>query len=286
VQSLFCVTMWSVALPNPFFQPLVSHENLFYESVEREAPPLLSFIPRYLGVMLVTYRCVPKAALPLSHNTTSATTSPHKSSSMDMPTISRPPFQQGVATHSSLAEEYEDEAEMPEVVLDRNRHIVPSWLLCGGARGRHVRSFSHSHLHPMRAHARRPLLDGDMASSLDLDMPVAVLHLPRFVQGAPGVSQHWRLGTAIAPAGDTTTPGTSADTRLASPYVFGDAPPQANDLTTIQRLLRSPSPERDDGGAPSSNFFLLFFRAHQERCQGRSTLEAAVSTTPPYRHGP
>ncbi|KAH9938470.1 uncharacterized protein B0H18DRAFT_967300, partial [Fomitopsis serialis] len=32
--------------------PLVSRENLFYESVEREAPPLLDFIPRYLGVML------------------------------------------------------------------------------------------------------------------------------------------------------------------------------------------------------------------------------------------
>ncbi|KAF9495757.1 SAICAR synthase-like protein [Pleurotus eryngii] len=41
-------------------KPLVSRENLFYESVEREAPPLLGFIPRYLGVMLVSYRRVPK----------------------------------------------------------------------------------------------------------------------------------------------------------------------------------------------------------------------------------
>ncbi|KIY45892.1 SAICAR synthase-like protein, partial [Fistulina hepatica ATCC 64428] len=30
-------------------KPLVSRENLFYESVEQEAPPLLAFIPRYLG---------------------------------------------------------------------------------------------------------------------------------------------------------------------------------------------------------------------------------------------
>ncbi|KIM67867.1 hypothetical protein SCLCIDRAFT_106814 [Scleroderma citrinum Foug A] len=37
-------------------KPLVSRENQFYEAVEREAPPLLGFIPRYLGVMLVTYR--------------------------------------------------------------------------------------------------------------------------------------------------------------------------------------------------------------------------------------
>ncbi|KAI9511570.1 hypothetical protein F5148DRAFT_967589, partial [Russula earlei] len=32
---------------------LGSRENLFYEAVEREAPP--DFIPRYLGVMLVSY---------------------------------------------------------------------------------------------------------------------------------------------------------------------------------------------------------------------------------------
>ncbi|KIK61050.1 hypothetical protein GYMLUDRAFT_166854 [Collybiopsis luxurians FD-317 M1] len=37
-------------------KPLVSRENLFYEMVEREAPPLLAYIPRYLGVMLVSYR--------------------------------------------------------------------------------------------------------------------------------------------------------------------------------------------------------------------------------------
>jgi inositol-hexakisphosphate kinase len=212
VQSLCCVTMWSATLPNPFFQPLVSRENLFYESVEREAPPLLSFIPRYLGVMLVTYRRVPKAALPSSHNATSAPTSPQrKSSPTDAPTISRPPL----ATHSSLAEEYEDETEMPEVVLDRNRHIVPSWLLCGGARGRRVRSFSHSH--PMRAHVRRPLLGGDMASSPDLGTPVAAPRMPRFVQGAPAVFQRRRSGTAMAPAGDATTPGTSADTVFGRP---------------------------------------------------------------------
>ncbi|KAF8915861.1 hypothetical protein CPB85DRAFT_1176232, partial [Mucidula mucida] len=30
-------------------KPLVSRENLFYEAVEREAPPLLAYIPRYLG---------------------------------------------------------------------------------------------------------------------------------------------------------------------------------------------------------------------------------------------
>lgn len=43
-----------------FHKPLVSRENLFYEAVESAAPPLLGFIPRYLGVMLVNYRKVRK----------------------------------------------------------------------------------------------------------------------------------------------------------------------------------------------------------------------------------
>ncbi|CAG8611301.1 6707_t:CDS:2, partial [Acaulospora colombiana] len=42
-------------------KPLVSRENLFYEAVESAAPPLLGFIPRYLGVMLVNYRKVRKS---------------------------------------------------------------------------------------------------------------------------------------------------------------------------------------------------------------------------------
>ncbi|EIW66408.1 hypothetical protein TREMEDRAFT_35090, partial [Tremella mesenterica DSM 1558] len=37
-------------------KPLVSRENLFYEEVERLAPALLAFIPRYLGVMMVNYQ--------------------------------------------------------------------------------------------------------------------------------------------------------------------------------------------------------------------------------------
>lgn len=39
---------------------LTSRENQFYESVERLAPELLSFVPQYLGVLNVTYRRAPK----------------------------------------------------------------------------------------------------------------------------------------------------------------------------------------------------------------------------------
>ncbi|PPR02435.1 hypothetical protein CVT24_001984 [Panaeolus cyanescens] len=106
-------------------KPLVSRENLFYESVEREAPPLLGFIPRYLGVMLVTYRRVPKPA-----DTTKLIESSGRSSEADPnPHEEEPP--------DSAKNE---DAELPEVVLDRNRHIIPEWMLRQGRN----RSLSYS----------------------------------------------------------------------------------------------------------------------------------------------
>lgn len=151
-------------------KPLVSRENLFYEAVEREAPPLLAFIPRYLGVMLVSYRRVPK---PSSH--TSPTFCPSLSHAMDTvksnsrTAVSRSPV------HGKLSEEHQnegtdmDESEMPEVVLDRNRHIVPEWMLRGSGRNR---SFSYSNLHGpsmmAQRHLQRDQLHRGTASSPDL----------------------------------------------------------------------------------------------------------------------
>ena len=118
----------------PFFQPLVSRENLFYEAVERDAPPLLSFIPRYLGVMLVTHKRIPKPSDIAGQGTSdhSQATS-HYSSNRAAPRMGdQPPSVKG---DMDL-----DEAELLEVALDRNRHIIPQWLLTGG---RH-RSLSYS----------------------------------------------------------------------------------------------------------------------------------------------
>ncbi|EKM80450.1 hypothetical protein AGABI1DRAFT_128122 [Agaricus bisporus var. burnettii JB137-S8] len=119
--------------------PLVSRENLFYEAVEREAPPLLGFIPRYLGVMLVSYRRVPKARLTSSIHRRSP------SSAQPLPPnlvknvqshalVTEPP--EKLDGHSGMNELDTDETELPEVVLDRNRHIIPEWMLGGGSRHR------------------------------------------------------------------------------------------------------------------------------------------------------
>jgi len=118
---------------------LVSRENLFYESVEREAPPLLGFIPRYLGVMLVSYRRVSKSG---ADSQVSGRRASHIASDDTLKISScaesangnpQQPSEVNIATAES-------EAEMPEVVLDRNRHIIPEWMLRGGRN----RSSSHS----------------------------------------------------------------------------------------------------------------------------------------------
>ena len=147
-------------------KPLVSRENLFYEAVEREAPPLLDFIPRYLGVMLVSYRKVPKSketsVKPKDHGPT------------------RPPLHKSITASSTLPirprellpheEDIEgnDEAELPEVILDRNRHIIPEWMFRGTRSRAHSHGASHGAALPTglfhSQHSRRSFLAGTSSS--------------------------------------------------------------------------------------------------------------------------
>ncbi|KAI0676951.1 hypothetical protein C8Q78DRAFT_1141884 [Trametes maxima] len=160
-------------------KPLVSRENLFYEAVEREAPPLLEFIPRYLGVMLVSYRRVPK----------SSSVSPKMSTvgeprSLDEESKARRPILPKSAsdnlkgssggnlnsTEQQSGDTDVEEAELPEVALDYNRHIIPQWML----RSSRHRSMSHSFAshpgRPLDPRLRRPHLSAMTASSPDLGL--------------------------------------------------------------------------------------------------------------------
>lgn len=105
-------------------KPLVSRENQFYEAVEREHPQLLSFIPQYLGVLNVTYRCVEKSKRP---STTSAERNEPESSpgqGSDQQTSPAVPQPRKV-----FDGQQDHEGEVPEVALDLNRHIIPEWML-------------------------------------------------------------------------------------------------------------------------------------------------------------
>lgn len=137
-------------------KPLVSRENLFYEEVERLAPALLAFIPRYLGVMMVNYRRAPRGG------TATATATDVSNTPADSPAVSHPPTPAGPSrsasqrpvlsprshsTNDAAADNpeveihhrptlhkaasslsYSTPVEIPEVALDWNRHVVPDWL--------------------------------------------------------------------------------------------------------------------------------------------------------------
>ncbi|KAG5728723.1 hypothetical protein E4T56_gene18637 [Termitomyces sp. T112] len=190
-------------------KPLVSRENLFYEAVEREAPPLLDFIPRYLGVMLVSYRRVPKAT---NESRRSSLNSPRSSSLSSRPSLKHTPRKATLTSSSIPIPSHTrrppsqnngsdtDETEMPEVVLDRNRHIIPEWML-GGSRNR---SLSYSGLRGSTAVARRQLhrscLSSGTASSPDLGASTPTLgSIP---QQKPSSLQNY----TFAPQLDAPTP--------------------------------------------------------------------------------
>ncbi len=122
--------------------------------------------------MLVSYRKVPKskessvkpkihgpARLPLHNSVTDSATFP----------VKRRDELLSSEVHEEAIDD-DDETELPEVILDRNRHIVPEWML------RRTRSRAHSHgaaqpigvLHAQ--HSRRPFL-AIISSTPDLGSP-------------------------------------------------------------------------------------------------------------------
>ncbi|KAJ7774243.1 hypothetical protein DFH07DRAFT_123053 [Mycena maculata] len=223
-------------------KPLVSRENLFYESVEREAPPLLGYIPRYLGVMLVTYRRVPKPP-----------SSPSSGNELTRPT--RPPYRKGATddpqSHSECITIHEagvceqddpvdtdtDEAEMPEVLLDRNRHIIPQWML----HSRH-RSLSQSNATIPFTDRRfnRAHLNGGAASSPDLGAP-SMSNVPR-ARPSPLA----RYPPFVTSEMDAPTPVNSPSQSMrAFPTKLGEK------LNTPQFIVKSASDEEDSFSHPS-----------------------------------
>ena len=137
--------------PSYVQQPLVSRENLFYEAVEIEAPPLLGFIPRYLGVMLVNYRrvhrlsrgAVGSASPGVVIDDSERKQVPGQDAGTQFPTSSlRPVLRKAKTSQGVPASEREREhptengtmdqdTELPVVPLNSNPHIIPGWMLRG-----------------------------------------------------------------------------------------------------------------------------------------------------------
>lgn len=114
----------------------MSRENLFYEEVERLAPALLAYIPRYLGVMLVNYRRamrVPSTNAPTPTDSRGQTPLPPNPPT---PTSNRPAIQKAQSGPVHFGTQ-DVGIEIPEVSLDFNRHVVPDWLFRSTSREGH-----------------------------------------------------------------------------------------------------------------------------------------------------
>ncbi len=109
---------------------LNSKENMFYETIEKRHPELLGFMPKYIGVLNVTYRKAPKkrkeiAAEDGAHtqndgNGLSATDSKTDDQTEKAKTN---PEQPRIVSHSQQAP-----TAIPQVILENNRHLIPEDL--------------------------------------------------------------------------------------------------------------------------------------------------------------
>ena len=112
---------------------LNSKENMFYEIIERRHPELLGFMPRYIGVLNVTYRKEQKKrkrtlselgvnARAGSNVSADATNqSNNKDEARDAQT-NRPDHQR-IVSHSQ-----QQPSAIPQVIFENNRHLIPESL--------------------------------------------------------------------------------------------------------------------------------------------------------------
>ncbi|KAH3952670.1 kinase [Parastagonospora nodorum] len=109
---------------------LNNRENEFYETVEQHHPELLEFLPRYIGVLNVTYRKAPKKKKPKDKGTGDAATSvsasqkepglKQESATADQPAQAQD--QQRMVSHKQQI------MPVPQVIFENNRHIIPDNL--------------------------------------------------------------------------------------------------------------------------------------------------------------
>ncbi|KAF2085168.1 SAICAR synthase-like protein [Saccharata proteae CBS 121410] len=116
---------------------LNNRENEFYETVERNHPELLEFLPRYIGVLNVTYRKAPKRKKTVKESKDSQSEAGQKSELEALPeegpgVIEERPRKKSdggasenqprVVSHSQHA------MPVPQVIFENNRHIIPENL--------------------------------------------------------------------------------------------------------------------------------------------------------------
>lgn len=209
--------------------------------------------------MLVSYRRVPRAPNLQPGSLQEGSKLPQldrpgipKAASNGLSNLSKPPHSMDLG-HDADDDKDEDtdtgEAEMPEVVLDRNRHIIPEWML----RGQRGRALSQSaSMSPSFAsrHLRRHHLNSYTASSPELGL-VATSSGPLSFS-APGYKP---VSSPLAKS--QSSPKFDAPTPLNSPKASPRAPPSS----LVSSTLRPPPDKGDRRHRRTCHRLALFSRA-------------------------
>ncbi|BGP49837.1 inositol polyphosphate kinase kcs1 [Rhodotorula kratochvilovae] len=118
-------------------KPLTSRENQFYEAVERTSPRLLGFVPQYLGVLNVTYRRAPSTTPAQPESPAERDDKPglrlSRRHSSPAGTGANSPARRVFRQKSGQLDERAE--EVPEVTLERNRHIIPDSMVWDAVKG-------------------------------------------------------------------------------------------------------------------------------------------------------
>ncbi|KAL9611922.1 MAG: hypothetical protein Q9167_003445, partial [Letrouitia subvulpina] len=116
-------------------KPLSNRENEFYEVIERQHPDLLKFLPRYIGVLNVTYRKTLKRKKTLFRTESSShVDTSKKAAANDLkegPQISTESKQiegKSQKEQPRIVSHSQQIGSVPQVIFANNRHIIPDDL--------------------------------------------------------------------------------------------------------------------------------------------------------------
>jgi len=107
---------------------LNSKENMFYETIEKKHPELLGFMPKYIGVLNVTYRKEQKKRRStVIEDGTEATINllSGQSGSRSSSSKARDTSPEKHDAHRMISHSLQKPSVIPQVVLENNRHLIP-----------------------------------------------------------------------------------------------------------------------------------------------------------------
>lgn len=105
-------------------KPLVRRENQFYESIEKDHPNLLQFIPKYLGVLNVNFV---KTDDDFDNDLVNDYNNDDFNNVVDSNLIDNHNNSKPLNNHQ--LHRSTSQGEIPQVKFERNTHLIPNWML-------------------------------------------------------------------------------------------------------------------------------------------------------------